>query len=159
MNYECFIKKCWEIAEKSESGYQFSQSKRREEGGRWEKKQNCFYWDSCSQFCEPSEETREILYVDWAVGSSSGASCWDNAPSVYEDYDDVKPKELTLLYEILESLCPQMTLLAGRDLINSVLEYDTYDSDHDYYGNYTSYGCYTVKLPNLFQELIKIGCL
>lgn len=111
------------------------------------------YWGPRTNWRHDSGEkiTKPRLFVEWSTGGVSGGSCWDNSnPQPYTNND--KPKELQILDAILENICPSISFLQYKNLVNSLIKYDS-RTESEYYGNSTDYTSQMVVLRELYNYL------
>ena len=98
--------------------------------------------------------TEDHYEVTWVSGGMCGGNCWgDDADT--EVSAEPEP-DLLKLDELLESVAPQMTIKQYKQLRGQVVEVDT-KSDHEYYGNYTTYGVKRVNFHTLYKVLKEMG--
>jgi len=98
--------------------------------------------------------TEDHYEVTWLSGGMCGGNCWgDDADT--EVSAEPEP-DLLKLDELLESVAPQMTIKQYKQLRGQVVEVDT-KSDHEYYGNYTTYGVKRVNFHTLYKVLKEMG--
>ena len=100
--------------------------------------------------------TPDCYEVEWRTGGMSGGNCWGDKPSYRVDADDVP--ELTMLDELFEEMCPEMTFLAYKRVMQDLIEQDS-RTDREYYGNYTTYSIQRVNYRRLYDRLVKVGAL
>ncbi len=109
--------------------------------------ENHLYW---------SQGTEDHYEVTWVSGGMCGGNCWgDDADT--EVSAEPEP-DLLKLDELLESVAPQMTVKQYKQLRGQVVEVDT-KSDHEYYGNYTTYGVKRVNFHTLYKVLKEMGVI
>lgn len=86
----------------------------------------------------------------------SGGSCWGTEPSPC--FYSEPPKELTLLDEFLEELCPAMTIFQYKRVLNSVVENGSY-TVYEYYGNCDNMAFKSVNYFKLYESLTGEGLI
>jgi hypothetical protein len=90
----------------------------------------------------------------WIIGGMIGGNCWDGAAN-RPISGDGEPN-FKLLDMIFEKVCPNITYLQYKDVVDSCVsredDYD-YDYDYDYYGNYYTYASESCGLRTLAYYL------
>ena len=96
----------------------------------------------------PYKDAKEIK-ISFVTGGATGGSCWDDEPAepysneyCYEEQEDFKK-------DLKEKLLKQIdcTLEQAEDAVD--LAKESYDSDWEYYGNYTDYVIFLYSLEDL----------
>lgn len=109
------------------------------------------YGMSYKQAQKKSKDTRPYICVQWSTGGMGGGSCWnDDEPSPYTNSDP--PEELTELDTILENICPNITFLQYKNIVNKVVEHSNW-TEYEYYGNSTDYAMKKCNLETLYSLL------
>ena len=84
-----------------------------------------------------STMTEDAFVSDyWRIGGQTGGSCWDEGPHRYRGLEGEQESEFTSLNSFLEEHFPQLTFLQYKR-IASLIKYEEFTDDRDYYGNYT----------------------
>ena len=93
------------------------------------------------------------LKVEWMTGGAWGGNCWDNSdPGNYTPDPEPEP-ELKHLDLILEKVCPNITFMQYKVLMQKV-KYDT-RTEHEYYGNHTSYASKEILVQDIWNFLLE----
>lgn len=104
----------------------------------------------------------DCLLVQWMTGGINGGSCWDDGERNLYSMEGEPEPTFSALDTILDQLCPNITYLQYRKLINdtspSLVEYDSY-TQNEYYGNSTTYGYKKVVLRRLWDRLNELGLI
>lgn len=94
------------------------------------------------------EEYLKIVYshpmsIEWTTGGSSGGNCWGDTSREFTD--DSGPPEFDSLTNILQELCPTITLVEFRMIENDqkVFKHRSW-TDYEYYGNHYDHESYTI---------------
>lgn len=113
---------------------------------------NRYHWFNDDNENAKLDRTQEpFIFVEYEVSGYSGGGYQDDAKA--RPYtSDKPPKELALLDNILELICPEISFLKYKTLLSTVLKNDT-RSENEYYGNSTNYAIKKVSLVKLFDEL------
>ena len=101
-------------------------------------------------------------FFTWGAqtGGSSGASCWDDAPSVPFDTEPEWPYEnpvKTLMKAIFKDLPEETMKTLVEDIDNCFIEEKNTDDGGDYYGNYITYSVKYIDLVKLWDFLEQKG--
>lgn len=102
---------------------------------------------------ETYPNTDFFVGVYWSVGGSSGASCWGGVSEAYfnnNPAEDITP----LVLEILEMLGKDdISLKTYTKEILPLISSESYQSNSDFYGNYSSYSALALNLRKLYNVL------
>lgn len=98
------------------------------------------------------------LYIKWMTGGMGGGSCWDDGsqPTHHYSIDGEPEPDFDDLDTLLLKLCPDITFLQYKKLINGLVKQSSYTED-EYYGNSTTYGVKTISLSELVAKLQEMG--
>lgn len=91
------------------------------------------------------------LSTTWTTGGITGGNCWGGSANL--PVQAGREPEFTDLDMMLESLCPNISFLHYRRLVQEVVNY-TNRSEREYYGNYYEYAIKSVDLKQLEEYLI-----
>lgn len=94
------------------------------------------------------------ISVTWTLGGMTGGSCWGDRADRPVEPEPEPP--LSDLDDILELICPEMTFLKYRRIVNRVVVIGTEGGGGDYYGNYSSYGKKSVDFNDLYDALVEV---
>jgi hypothetical protein len=98
------------------------------------------------------------LKVEWTIGGQSGGSCWDEGESRHYAIDGNPEPEDETLYQILDEMCPDLTIREFRNGIDLTVIYKrSTRSQNEYYGNYTRYASRELDLDALHAALAGIA--
>ena len=94
---------------------------------------------------------RETLQVRWMTGGAWGGNCWgDRDPSSYQPDPQPEP-EFEELDDILLRVVPNLSFLQYKKILK-LIRYDT-KMEHEYYGNYTTYGMKEIQIQDIWRAL------
>lgn len=127
-----------------------------------EKKQNWYSRDQYSVITKRSKKSpsrESFLFEEWVSGGVSGGSCWDDGSNDrhYATSGDKEP-DFSSLDTILENLCPNISFIKYKKLVNEIVKYGDY-SVNEYYGNSTNYGYKTINLGDLYDKLKEMSLI
>jgi hypothetical protein len=88
----------------------------------------------------------------WCLGGS-WADCWGNSGSVS---GEVQPTGFSAIDQVLEKVCPNISFLQYKNIMNEILETEDY-TDGDYYGGTTYHARYMINVERLYQKLKEKG--
>jgi hypothetical protein len=95
------------------------------------------------------------IEVEWMTGGAWGGNCWDDSdPSSYSPAPDPE-KELKDLDAILEKICPDISFMQYKVLMQKI-KYNT-RSVSEYYGNHTSYASKEILIEDIWNFLEERG--
>lgn len=101
------------------------------------------------------QDGRYIYSETWSLGGEYG-NCWDSSMTPVDG--DPEPAEFTELDQILEAVCPELTIRQYKDIYREYVGIkEKYESD--YYGGGITYAYYCCNLEKLFNFLEKEGIL
>ena len=108
------------------------------------------------KFCKLSKYSAGVVLGNlyskvWCSGGRSGGSCWDEGDSTYHSVDSDEPIKDWLLHTFLEENYPNITFLQYRR-VEAIFGYED-SEENEYYGNYTNYRRYKIKLKDLYEVL------
>lgn len=90
------------------------------------------------------------LSVEWTTGGMTGGSRWRKVRPI-PSYDIEKPPEFNVLEEMLQELCPNITLKEYRTILNDGnVKVSRSWTDTEYYGNYYERESITIDLEALW---------
>lgn len=96
----------------------------------------------------------------WSIGGEHGGSCWGGEPYAYiaDNIPNTTDKVTEWLDPLLEEFIPNITLLQYRKVTRELTALTTHlnYSVGEYYGNYTNYRGYAVKLSDIHQVLANL---
>lgn len=95
---------------------------------------------------------------EWRSGGTSGASCWNDAPSDISVSPDDAPTTWEELDEVLETYWHDISYLQYRKFVLPLIR-SCSRSESDYYGNSTNYSIHYVRMLDLFTVLKENGKL
>lgn len=91
------------------------------------------------------------LSVEWTTGGMTGGSCWGDEARPIPSYDIEKPPEFNVLEEMLQELCPNITLKEYRTILNDKnVKVSREWTDYEYYGNHYDRESITIDLEALW---------
>lgn len=114
-----------------------------------------------------AQQVSESLIVKASSGGSSGGSCWGSSTSSYSKDESEIVEELAcdinsafydirqkaeIPYEVFKEVSEELAQKA-YDSYN----YESYTDSHDYYGNYTEYRAYVVKIKDILDSFVEKG--
>jgi hypothetical protein len=97
----------------------------------------------------------DCIMMKWSTGGVSGGNCWSGSDNLYSTEGEPEP-EFRDLDVILEKVCPKITYLEYKRLVNGLIDYNSW-TENEYYGNSTSYGCKKIALRKLWEKLQGMG--
>lgn len=97
----------------------------------------------------------DCIIVKWSTGGVSGGNCWSGSDNLYSTEGEPEP-EFRDLDVILENVCPKITYLEYKRLMNGLADFISW-TENEYYGNSTSYGCKKITLRKLWEKLQGMG--
>ena len=90
----------------------------------------------------------------WCTGGS-WADCWGNTGTVGSSNT---PEGMDILDELLEKICPNISLLQYKRIMNECVYVNDF-SDGDYYGGTTYHNQYVLKVSSLYTYLVGSGLI
>lgn len=87
----------------------------------------------------------------WTTGGITGGNCWGGSADL-PVRSDPEP-EFTDMDRILEALCPTISFLQYKKLVQELVSYNS-KTNYEYYGNYYEYSTKTINLKQLEEYLI-----
>lgn len=77
------------------------------------------------------------LSVEWTTGGMTGGNCWGDEARSMGSYDIDDEPEFNVLEEMLQEICPNITLKEYRTILDdSDVKVSRSWTDSEYYGNY-----------------------
>lgn len=87
----------------------------------------------------------------WCTGGT-WRDCWDNSGTVSAD---AQPEGMRILDDLLEKICPSVSFLQYKKIMNTCVHVDDY-SDGDYYGGTTYHNRYVLDVERLYEYLVEL---
>jgi hypothetical protein len=97
----------------------------------------------------PTHIKEPVLYMRFEIGGVSGGSCWDSSNP--QSYTVSEKPEFVVLDKTLKLLKPNISYLDYKKIDEYVIK--DYNTDYEYYGNYTNYEIWYLKLSDLLIQL------
>jgi hypothetical protein len=89
--------------------------------------------------------------VSWSGGGTSGASCWDDSPSL--PYSGAAEPEFNSIFTIMEAVAPDISFLRFSKLMRSAVVKTRKSEYGDYYGNYDTTNYKEIDVEFLYDWL------
>ncbi len=104
----------------------------------------------------PNDMKEHAVYMRWntggASGGASGGSCWGDEA---EHYDGDDEPDFVVLTKVLEKVCPTLSFSHYKKIENLITS--NYETDYEYYGNYTDYQIKFIPLSEIYNCLVQLG--
>jgi hypothetical protein len=94
------------------------------------------------------DDSGKMRSSEWSLGGS-WANCWGDSGSVSGEAQPASFKEFDSL---LEKVCPDISFLKYKNLMNTCVTTDEYN-EGDYYGGNVTYGYFELDVIQLYKEL------
>jgi hypothetical protein len=92
------------------------------------------------------------LSIEWVTGGVSGGNCYGREAD--QPVEGEAQPEFTDLDKIFETLCPSISFIQYKRVVQECVKDGTKSGGGDYYGNYYNYATKTVDLDELYAELV-----
>jgi hypothetical protein len=94
----------------------------------------------------------DYLYSEWYGGGVGGGSCWDDGNRSHYPVPGEAETDITAIDDILMKVCPNLTFLQYRKLMNGVEDRGNY-TNNEYYGNSSTHNYKVINLRKLYDRL------
>ncbi len=137
------------VSEVSETYYELKDKNR-----RWDNSSVCYKFYKRTGLELKNINLDDVILETWTTGGIGGGNCWGEGGHC--SMTGEPEPEFASLDAILEKVCPGITYLKYKKLIEGLVNRDDYEVG-EYYGNSTTYGIKTIKLRDLYEKLKSLG--
>jgi hypothetical protein len=99
-------------------------------------------------------EDGEYKAESWCTGGTWN-DCWDNSGTVPSDST---PEGISVLDDLLEKVCPSVTFLQYKKIMNQCAYVEDF-SEGDYYGGTTYHNRYVLRISALYNYLVEANLI
>jgi hypothetical protein len=100
-------------------------------------------------------KNREELSIQWVIGGMQGGNCWGGEAN--QSVSAEPEPEFEEFDKILEKVCPSISFIQYKRLVQECVVVGEGSGYGEYYGNYTDYGKKSCKIRTLAEALKKRG--